>query len=319
MAVRVATQTSDGILQIALASFVLFSPERQPDAASIAAVLAVTLLPFSFIGPFVSVVLDRWSRRQVILVVDSCRCCAGAVAGRPGGHRTADRTGRRALLRRRPAGDEPESVPARRPVGCTAAHHRPGRVHGGQLGGAHDRPGGRTDRSGRRDVAPAGAGRSAAGLSGERRGVRAGGRRVRGQRVAVVADPAAPARSGRTRPGLAPRHRRRAGRRDPASLGAPGGRPRTAHHRCPADRVRSSHRRHHPGLPELLPPGDRGRAGDRGSRAAGRVHRRRLRAGRGGHPADDRPDRRPGLDDRLPLRVRGLPARCRARSTPRYG
>ena len=74
MAVRVATQTSDGILQIALASFVLFSPERQPDAASIAVVLAVTLLPFSFIGPFVSVVLDRWSRRQVILVVDSCRC-----------------------------------------------------------------------------------------------------------------------------------------------------------------------------------------------------------------------------------------------------
>src|SRR4051794_10335483 len=55
LAVRVATQTGDGILQIALASFVLFSPERQPDAASVAAVLAVTLLPFSFIGPFVGV------------------------------------------------------------------------------------------------------------------------------------------------------------------------------------------------------------------------------------------------------------------------
>jgi MFS family permease len=73
MAIRVATQTSDGVLQIALASYVLFSPERQPDAASIAAVLAVTLLPFSLIGPFVGVVLDRWSRRQIILVVDSCR------------------------------------------------------------------------------------------------------------------------------------------------------------------------------------------------------------------------------------------------------
>jgi MFS family permease len=73
MAIRIATQTSDGVLQIALASYILFSPERQPDAASIAAVLAVTLLPFSLIGPFVSIVLDRWSRRQIILVIDSCR------------------------------------------------------------------------------------------------------------------------------------------------------------------------------------------------------------------------------------------------------
>ena len=39
LAVRVATQSSDGVLQIALASYVLFSPERQPDAAAIAAVL----------------------------------------------------------------------------------------------------------------------------------------------------------------------------------------------------------------------------------------------------------------------------------------
>ena len=42
LAVRVATQSGDGVLQIALASYVLFSPERQPDAASIATVLAIT-------------------------------------------------------------------------------------------------------------------------------------------------------------------------------------------------------------------------------------------------------------------------------------
>ncbi len=74
LAVRVATQTCDGVLQIALASFVLFSPERQPDAASIAAVLAITLLPFSVLGPFVGIVLDRWSRRQILLVVELVRC-----------------------------------------------------------------------------------------------------------------------------------------------------------------------------------------------------------------------------------------------------
>ena len=73
LAVRVATQSCDGVLQIALASYVLFSPERQPDAASIATVLAITLLPFSILGPFVGVVLDRWSRRQVLVAVDLSR------------------------------------------------------------------------------------------------------------------------------------------------------------------------------------------------------------------------------------------------------
>jgi MFS family permease len=82
LAVRVATQSCDGLLQIALASFVLFSPERQPDAAAIATVLAITLLPFSILGPFVGVVLDRFSRRQVLVVVDLCRSvlCLGLAA-----------------------------------------------------------------------------------------------------------------------------------------------------------------------------------------------------------------------------------------------
>lgn len=73
LAVRVATQTADGVLQVALASFVLFSPQRQPDAASVATVLAITLLPFSVLGPFVGVVLDRWSRRQILVVLDLAR------------------------------------------------------------------------------------------------------------------------------------------------------------------------------------------------------------------------------------------------------
>lgn len=79
LSVRVATQTADGVLQVALASFVLFSPQRQPDAASVAAVLAITLLPFSILGPFVSVVLDRWSRRQILVVLDLAR--AGLAVG----------------------------------------------------------------------------------------------------------------------------------------------------------------------------------------------------------------------------------------------
>lgn len=71
--VRVASQAADGTLQVGMASYVLLSPQNQPDAWGIAAVLAITLLPFSVVGPFVSLVLDRWSRQRVVVVVDSIR------------------------------------------------------------------------------------------------------------------------------------------------------------------------------------------------------------------------------------------------------
>ena len=65
-AVRVGSQLTDGVFQVALASYVVFSPEQAPTPAGIAAALAVILLPFSALGPFVGVLLDRWSRRQVL-------------------------------------------------------------------------------------------------------------------------------------------------------------------------------------------------------------------------------------------------------------
>lgn len=64
--VRVASQLTDGVLQVALASYVIFSPEQQPSPGAIASALAAVLLPFSALGPFVGVLLDRWSRRQVL-------------------------------------------------------------------------------------------------------------------------------------------------------------------------------------------------------------------------------------------------------------
>ncbi len=63
--VRVASQLSDGVFQVALASYALFSDD-QPSPAAIASALAVVLLPFSVLGPFAGVLLDRWSRRQVL-------------------------------------------------------------------------------------------------------------------------------------------------------------------------------------------------------------------------------------------------------------
>ena len=73
LSIRVAIQSCDGVLQVALASFVLFSPEHQPDAMSIAVVLAITLLPFSILGPFAALVIDRVSRRQVLVVCNLAR------------------------------------------------------------------------------------------------------------------------------------------------------------------------------------------------------------------------------------------------------
>ncbi len=64
--VRLASQLTDGVFQVALASYALFSGD-QPSPEAIAATLAVVLLPFSVLGPFAGVLLDRWSRRQVLL------------------------------------------------------------------------------------------------------------------------------------------------------------------------------------------------------------------------------------------------------------
>ncbi len=50
-----------------MATFVLFSPERQPDAVKVAAAFAILLLPYSIIGPFAGVFLDRWQRRNVLV------------------------------------------------------------------------------------------------------------------------------------------------------------------------------------------------------------------------------------------------------------
>jgi MFS family permease len=66
-AVRLIGQFSDGMLQAALATFVLFSPEREPDPVRVAAAFTILLLPYSFIGPFAGVFLDRWSRRNVLV------------------------------------------------------------------------------------------------------------------------------------------------------------------------------------------------------------------------------------------------------------
>jgi len=73
LATRLTGQASDGLLQAALGSFVLFSPERQATAAQVAGAFALLLLPYSLLGPFTGVILDRWSRARILVAANVAR------------------------------------------------------------------------------------------------------------------------------------------------------------------------------------------------------------------------------------------------------
>ena len=66
LATRLVGQFSDGAFQVALASYVIFNPTKAATPATVAQAFAVLLLPFTVIGPFAGVFLDRWPRRQVL-------------------------------------------------------------------------------------------------------------------------------------------------------------------------------------------------------------------------------------------------------------
>jgi MFS family permease len=72
-AVRISGQFTDGVFQFAMASYVFFSPERATGAPGVAAAFAALLLPYSLIGPFAGVLLDRWRRRQILFVANLIR------------------------------------------------------------------------------------------------------------------------------------------------------------------------------------------------------------------------------------------------------
>ena len=75
---RLLSQFGDGVFQAALAGTVLFNPQRAADPVDVAAGFAILLLPYSLVGPFAGVWLDRWSRRHVLLRANLVR--AGLVA-----------------------------------------------------------------------------------------------------------------------------------------------------------------------------------------------------------------------------------------------
>jgi len=73
LAVRIFGQAGDGLLQTALATFVLFSPHRESDPRKIALAFGILLLPYSVVAPFVGVFIDRWSRRVILIRANMLR------------------------------------------------------------------------------------------------------------------------------------------------------------------------------------------------------------------------------------------------------
>jgi MFS family permease len=72
-ATRLVSQASDGAFQAGLASLFFFSPERATTAGAVATAFAVVVLPYTVVGPFAGVLLDRWRRRQVLVVANLVR------------------------------------------------------------------------------------------------------------------------------------------------------------------------------------------------------------------------------------------------------
>lgn len=80
LTVRLLGQTGDGLVQAGLASLFFFHPQNMTTAAGVAGALVVMLLPFSLIGPFTGPFIDRWRRRQTLLVGNLLRAALTGLA-----------------------------------------------------------------------------------------------------------------------------------------------------------------------------------------------------------------------------------------------
>jgi MFS family permease len=73
LALRLTTQLGDGLFQAVLVGSVVFSPEKQSTTVGFAKALAILVIPYSSVGPFAGVFIDRWSRRLILEVTPLAR------------------------------------------------------------------------------------------------------------------------------------------------------------------------------------------------------------------------------------------------------
>ena len=73
LGVRLTSQVADGLFQAGLAGSILFNPNQKSSPVEIAMGFAVLLLPYSVLGPYVGVLLDRWDRRASLSIANLAR------------------------------------------------------------------------------------------------------------------------------------------------------------------------------------------------------------------------------------------------------
>jgi MFS family permease len=66
-ATRLISQAGDGAFTAGVGAYVFFNKTTFPNPAAAAGAFAVLYLPYSLIGPFAGVLIDRWSRRQILV------------------------------------------------------------------------------------------------------------------------------------------------------------------------------------------------------------------------------------------------------------
>jgi MFS family permease len=66
-ATRLVSQAGDGIVTAGVGTYVFFNATSFPSPAAGAAAFTVLYLPYSLVGPFAGVLIDRWSRRQILV------------------------------------------------------------------------------------------------------------------------------------------------------------------------------------------------------------------------------------------------------------
>jgi MFS family permease len=66
-ATRLVSQAGDGMFAAGLGTYVFFNATTFPNPGTAATAFAVLYLPYSLLGPFAGVFIDRWSRRQILV------------------------------------------------------------------------------------------------------------------------------------------------------------------------------------------------------------------------------------------------------------
>jgi MFS family permease len=79
-AIRLVSQSADGLFQAALVASIIFNPEKQSTVVGFAIATLLVSLPFSAVGPFTGVFIDRWSRRRILVVVPWLRAAVVGLA-----------------------------------------------------------------------------------------------------------------------------------------------------------------------------------------------------------------------------------------------